>query len=362
MSNLLTPLDIVNQALRKLGAATIASFTESTKEADLSNRLWPTTRDAVLEEHFWNFATVRATLSAFSEPAGTLTPGAVTGTGVTFTTSITAVFGLDAVSKRLVGDGVAGDATIAGFVTSSPAATLTPASGALTPEQTGVNFTASVAVFAAADVGKIIENRSAGGTGSARITAFTSATVVVATILSAFDAVTAIASASWRLVRTDQVTADITTNFAGVTAIASGSWRLYNAAPNWDFSFSLTVPASALRIQRTQDSEEYQREGDVVVADSEEVPVTYLNRVTDVTRYPAYFVSVLVARLCAELAEPITGQLAKQQQWMKTYDLLLRVAKIKDGQEGSAQRVRSTELVGARFGWKRSITDWWRSA
>lgn len=77
-------------------------------------------------------------------------------------------------------------------------ATLTPAA----TTGTGVNFTAGSAVFTSGMVGDVIKS----GTARATITAFTSSTVVVCTITSAFSSTSAIASGSWSVA---------TDNFAG---------------------------------------------------------------------------------------------------------------------------------------------------
>lgn len=79
----------------------------------------------------------------------------------------------------------------------SAGASVTPAASS----GSGVNFTASAGVFAATDVGKEIWRKSITGleTGRARITAFTSDTVVVCEILKAFDSTTAIPAGEWYL-------------------------------------------------------------------------------------------------------------------------------------------------------------------
>jgi hypothetical protein len=76
-------------------------------------------------------------------------------------------------------------------------ATMTP--GAATG--TGVTFTASAAVFAASDVGREIWRKSVTGeeTGRAQITAYTSSTVVTCTILEDFDSTSAIPAGEWYL-------------------------------------------------------------------------------------------------------------------------------------------------------------------
>jgi hypothetical protein len=56
-------VDICNEAMDLLGAATIASLTENSKEARLCNRRYETVRDAVLRAHPWNAAISRADLA-----------------------------------------------------------------------------------------------------------------------------------------------------------------------------------------------------------------------------------------------------------------------------------------------------------
>ena len=59
-------VDICNEAMDLLGAATITALTENSKEARLCNRRFYTVRDAVLRAHSWNVAITRASLAADS--------------------------------------------------------------------------------------------------------------------------------------------------------------------------------------------------------------------------------------------------------------------------------------------------------
>ena len=60
-------VDICNEAMDLLGAATITALTENSKEARLCNRRFDTVRDAVLRSHTWNVAISRATLARDSD-------------------------------------------------------------------------------------------------------------------------------------------------------------------------------------------------------------------------------------------------------------------------------------------------------
>jgi hypothetical protein len=56
-------VDICNHAMDLLGAATITSLTENSKEARLCNRNFTNVRDDVLRSHPWNVAITRASLA-----------------------------------------------------------------------------------------------------------------------------------------------------------------------------------------------------------------------------------------------------------------------------------------------------------
>jgi hypothetical protein len=60
-------VDICNEAMDLLGAATITSLTENSKEARLCNRRFETVRDTVLRAHNWNIAITRKQLAKDSD-------------------------------------------------------------------------------------------------------------------------------------------------------------------------------------------------------------------------------------------------------------------------------------------------------
>lgn len=59
---------ICNSALIKLGASTIMSLSDGSKNANLCNAQYERLRDDLLRAHGWNFATLRRTLAQLTEP------------------------------------------------------------------------------------------------------------------------------------------------------------------------------------------------------------------------------------------------------------------------------------------------------
>ena len=59
----ITPVTICNSALIKVGAGTIASLTDQSKEARICNQQYERVRDRLLGAHPWNFAITRKSLA-----------------------------------------------------------------------------------------------------------------------------------------------------------------------------------------------------------------------------------------------------------------------------------------------------------
>lgn len=96
-------LDIANGALERLGAKPISALDEATGRAKLCNRWIHKVRRQALRAHPWNCALVRTLLDTF--PNATLTPGAASGTGVTFSASANVfVAGQDEACRIITGD------------------------------------------------------------------------------------------------------------------------------------------------------------------------------------------------------------------------------------------------------------------
>lgn len=65
----MTPTDIANMALSRLGEPRLSSIEENTPTAISCRQHFETVRDSLLRTHAWNFATTRAQLSLTTTPA-----------------------------------------------------------------------------------------------------------------------------------------------------------------------------------------------------------------------------------------------------------------------------------------------------
>ncbi len=289
MPTSLTELQVINQALRNLGEDPLAAFPETTtKRGVLASEFYPTVRDATLMAHKWTFAIKRTTLYAYTEPLGTVTPGA----------------------------------------------------GATVIDTTGVTFTASVAgTFVASDVGKTI--RGDGVTGQATITGFTSGTVVTATITTAFASLAAIPSGSWRLYN-----AQPAWGFSNAIIKPSDCLAVYRQED------SRLEGAQGRDHQSVPDPDAYQVETDgiqeVILAEADSINVRLLMQVTSPTRWSPLFVRALQHHLSATFAENITGQAGKHDRFWNLYQVTLKIARGRNVLEGTMNIRRSSTLRDVR--------------
>lgn len=177
---------------------------------------------------------------------GTITPGATTGSGITFTASV-ALFSSADVGKYIRSLIAPSETRVASGAT----LTLSAVTG------TGITFTASAAVFAASDVGSYIRDLSAGAgvKGYALITGFTNSTTITCTIISNFAAVGPIASGAWSIESTgyakitavadsQHATCTISQSFGSTAAIAAGSWAIITVETQVTLASTSIVNAS----------------------------------------------------------------------------------------------------------------------
>ena len=285
MATTLTDLQLVNQALRNLGEDPLATFPETTtKRGNLASAFYETVRDATLLAHPWTFALQRLRLLAYTEPAGTLTPGA----------------------------------------------------GALTVGTTGVTFTASVAAtFVAADVGKVLQGD--GVAGKATITGFTSGTVVTATIVTAFAALTAIATGSWRLYYTPPPWVDIVDNLAFTIPKPSGALAVYRSKDQ--MIDAVPMPLYAVETDGTQE---------VILSDTDALDCWCIMQVTSPLRWSPVFVRAFQHHLSATFAENITGKSSLFDRFWQLYQATLKQARARQALEAPRRFRRSSPLVDVR--------------
>lgn len=183
------------------------------------------------------------------------------------------------------------------------------------------NVTNTASVFLPTDVGRQIRAVTGGGIGT--IVAFNAANDVDITISSGFSSLTYL----------------------------SGEWRLYYPFPAWNDGTAtrqIAIPGDCLRVWRIQDNTDYQVEQGYIVVAQDSLNVRYSRQEPDTTLLPRQVVLSVATFLAAIMAEPITGQNAKADAFLKKYQVQLQRAKGIDAQEGTPEILEVNALIDVR--------------
>jgi hypothetical protein len=103
----------------------------------------------------------------------------------------------------------------------------------------------------------------------------------------------------------------------------------------WTYAFSL--PTDSLRVIKMEDNADYIIEGSRLFTNESECKIQYIADISDTTTFPPYFTSLLVTRLAAETAFPLTHSTKTMEDMFELYIRKLRIAKGVDAQEGVGQ-------------------------
>lgn len=156
--------------------------------------------------------------------------------------------------------------------------------------------------------------------------------------------------------------------FAGTYTSGTGK---FVKIPAFDWDFQHTPPDDCLRVislnagggQMEDSGADFQFEKGLILTDEETINLKYIQRITDVTEYPADFVtafSFLLASYIAQDTQGATGRATEMRQFFEK--AVAPPVKSRDSNEGKARRIppfNDSQIVSARFGgyWTGGITE-----
>lgn len=127
----------------------------------------------------------------------------------------------------------------------------------------------------------------------------------------------------------------------------------------WDEMYKHGIPTdwlSVFRVYRDVNrgmytrSDNWRREGAFILAEESTVYLWGLKRVTDTGQFSSLFVQALAARIASDLAVPITENRQLQADLWNLYVSKLEMAAVRDGQQGTNEKIKSNTLIDARSG------------
>lgn len=123
-----------------------------------------------------------------------------------------------------------------------------------------------------------------------------------------------------------------------IAALEDGVWSFATkrvlpavtvTAPVFDWTYKFTLPNDFLKEQHVRDSSgstvgiDYTIEGDELLCDKEIIRLIYTFDQTDITKYTARFIELLVAKLAAKACYEVTQSRSEERQLNDAYKVLL---------------------------------------
>lgn len=271
------PLDIANGALLLIGADPIGALTEANDRARLCNQFFDDVRRESLRAHPWNFALQQTQIDARMQTSANFS--GLTGT---------------------------------------------------------VTLVALDAVFAAGDVGSIVQDSSG---GRVRIKTFVDVNTITGLVEGNDLKSTSLTSGTWAIVP------------------AMGlAWR-YAKPTNYLRVFRVENPAAGFNreiwfwwVDISNKPEPVKVKGQFLHSDAGPLlNIEYIQDITDVTLWDASFVTAFTHHLAAKIAYGVTGSLNMQKMQWDAYMGKLRDARTIDGQEDTGDDIYPDDLVAVRM-------------
>lgn len=127
--------------------------------------------------------------------------------------------------------------------------------------------------------------------------------------------------------------------------------------PLWGFAHAYPLPEDpyCLRVwslegELTSGDVVWRIEGRRLVTDlAPPVSILFIARIVDTALFDPLFTTALAARMAAELAYPLTGSSAKEENAWRLYERSLSEAKRIDAQEGTADPLNALDWLNARY-------------
>jgi len=136
------------------------------------------------------------------------------------------------------------------------------------------------------------------------------------------------------------------------------------ATPTFEFQFQYTLPADCLKVVEyngaSQDTSQltlletvvpnrYRIEGRKLLTNDGQVKIVYIRREEDPNVWDGLFEQVITTWLASKLANAIAKDAKKSTELLKqVIDVLLPTAMAVDGQEGSTEKLITTDLIDGR--------------
>ena len=105
-------------------------------------------------------------------------------------------------------------------------------------------------------------------------------------------------------------------------------------APLWGFANKFALPVGFMRLAFTEDPDVvYRIEEDFIATDADTMRIGYIHQITAVSQWDDTLKQAVAARLAAEVAMPLTGEVGLMDRMWQKYNQVLDTARFEDATE-----------------------------
>ena len=323
-----TEVSIANVALAAIGQATITLLTDSNARANRANTLIEPVRDALLEDHDWNFATKRVVLTIPESAHIDMTAVATQANPVVITA---AAHGLsDGDSVNIIDMVDMTDLNGRVFEIQNKATNTFELKN-----ENGLDYSAHLAASTISTTDNLnpvaVVTSAAHGLTTGDVVNITGVSTMTEINNRRFT-VTVTSTTGFTL---DDEDGTGYTDGTGGTVMTGSARKVPAFGPDNEF----TLPSDFIRITRSAEStDKWRIENGFVVTDDTSVSIVYMAKITDVTVMSEGFKQAWAMRLARDMARPLTGDSAVVKEAAALYKAALSKAMLND----SLQRSRTT--------------------
>ncbi|HYD35959.1 MAG TPA: hypothetical protein VD999_07915 [Vitreimonas sp.] len=119
--------------------------------------------------------------------------------------------------------------------------------------------------------------------------------------------------------------------------------------PAFGYTYAIQLPSDCIRIVSIEGDPKFKRVGHTIHINQNEINLTYIYRLEDVSKYDASLSAAMEARLAAILAFPILESKQLRDDMWALYEELIRKAKGVDSREKSAEEYDNDVWIASRL-------------
>ena len=119
--------------------------------------------------------------------------------------------------------------------------------------------------------------------------------------------------------------------------------------PVWEYTTEFALPSTYLRLLKIEDEPEYQREGEFLYTYSETINILYIQKITDVTKFPPSFVQALACEIASMIVYSLQQDKNLKAMMLEEAEYWKARARSTGAMESSSKGLEPKTFINARY-------------